>query len=353
VSGGVERVTLNLIAGFKRSGNDCALALRRARGELLTESHSMVEVHEVAPYTLCQFVPKLARLIRMWQPTHIVTAFADVAALTWAARRLARSHARWVHSAHNTHVAITMREGIWGGPRYRLDNCIAAFVYCRADAIVAVSEGVRAEVINRFRVASDRVATIYNPVVPDDQLCEVREPRHGPDQPFTIVALGRLTRQKGFDLLIDAMRDIPQPWQLDIWGDGEERRNLACRIAQHGLDQFIRLRGYTDKPYAVLRSADLFVMPSRWEGLPTVLVEALACQCQIIATDCPHGPREILRDGKLGKLVKVDDVGGLSIAIRHSISSGSFVDGSYLMQRAHEFTLRVATAKWQQLLEHT
>lgn len=350
VSGGVERVTLSLIAELSKLGHECVLALRSAHGELLGEARSLVPVHEVAPDGLHQFVPYLCRLIREWQPTHVVTAFADVAAMTWIAMRLAGNCPRWIHGVHNTHAQATKRKGFWGGPRYWLDARLASFIYLRADAVVAVSEGVRKEIVDWFHVAPQKVTTIYNPVVPEAQLREVQEPRHSPDQPFTIVAIGRLVHQKGFDTLITAMQDVRLPCRLDVWGDGQERQRLQALIAAQGMTDAIRLCGYTADPYRVLRDADLFVLPSRYEGLPTALIEALACQCQIVATDCPHGPREILQDGELGQLVPVGDVSALSGCIRDAVGRVRDVAPGLLLDRAREFTQTAAAIKWLQVM---
>lgn len=353
VSGGVERVTLNLIGQFTQDGIECRLALRRFYGELLGEARSLVPVDELAPHGLYQFVPALSRLIKAWQPTHVVTAFADVAALSWAALRLAKSRTRWIHGVHNTHTTIIARPGIWGGLRHRIDNRLADFVYRRTDAIVAVSEGVQLEIIKQFGVAPARVTTIYNPVVPDAALRLVPEPRHPTDQPFRIVTIGRLARQKGFDVLIRAMTQVPGPWQLDIWGEGPERSQLEQLISDLGLGSAIRLRGYTSDPYAVLQKADLFVLSSRHEGLPTTLIEALATQCQIVATNCPHGPREILLDGRLGPLVPPENPDALADSISRVRAGKYRVDAKALRHRAQDFTLETSYTQWRALLEQT
>lgn len=351
VSGGVERVILNLIAEFQKSGHECALALRRAYGELLPEARSLTTVHEVAPDGLHQFVPRLTRLIRAWQPTHVVTAFADVGALTRLAMQLARSRACWVHGVHNAHARIAARSGPSGAVRFYLDNLCAGFVYRRADKVVAVSDGVRHDVLAQFHVDPAAVVTIYNPVVPAAELIPVHAPRHPPDQPFTIVGLGRLTRQKGFDVLVEAMRVVPAPWRLDIWGEGEDRSLLERQIKEAGLESSVYLRGYTNEPYEVLRAADLFVLSSRWEGLPTVLIEALACQCQIVATDCPHGPGEILLDGDLGQFVPADAPSLLAAAIRRAMdATRKFAPGT-LLARAQDFSVGAASGRWMALLE--
>jgi glycosyltransferase involved in cell wall biosynthesis len=351
VSGGVERVTLNLIRQFAADGVECTLALRRAHGELLYEAHSLVRVVELAPNGLHQFVPGLSKLIRAWHPSHIITAFPDVAFMTWMAMRMSRSDAFWVHGVHNSHASIVARKGVVGKLRHLGENRIAGFVYRNSDATVAVSDGVRDEVLEWSGVDPARVVTIHNPIVTEGQLRIVAEPRHAVDEPFSIVAIGRLVRQKGFDILIRAMAKVPQPWRLDIWGEGPERDQLTSLIASHGLESMLQLRGYTDEPFEILRRADLFVLSSRHEGLPTVLVEALACQCQIVATECMHGPKEILLDGNLGRLVHVEDIESLADAIESVCCGRARTDPRSLLMRAGDFTTKVAYEKWCALLQ--
>lgn len=351
VSGGVERVTLNLIRQFVADGIECKLALRLAHGEFLHEALSLVSVEEIAPKGLHQFIPGLSRVIRTWQPTHVITAFSDVAMMTWIAMRLVKCEARWVHGVHNTHDPIIARGGILGRLRHVLENRIAGFIYRHADTTVTVSEGVRGEVLTMSRVEPSRVVTIYNPVVSERQLIPMTGQRHSSAVGFSIVALGRLARQKGFDVLIRAMNRVPQPWHLEIWGDGPDRELLDELIHAQGLQESISLRGHTDTPFDVLRTADLFVLPSRHEGLPTVLVEALACQCQIVATDCLHGPKEILEDGRLGQLVRVEDANSLALAISDALSGKSLVEPELLLKRAHDFTIDRAYRIWSTLLQ--
>lgn len=350
VSGGVERVTLNLIAQFVKDGIECRIALRHCRGELLAEARALVPVHEVAALGIYQFVPNLAKLIRQWRPTRVITAFSDIAILTWVAMRVAKSRAKWVHGVHNTHALVAARPGIIGHLRHRLDNRLAKMVYLRADKIVAVSNGVRSEVIGRFDIDPSRVIRIYNPVVPEDQLVPRPNAPHIRARPFRIVAIGRLAWQKGFDLLIEALSRVSSPWELHIYGDGPQRGRLDRMIHAHGLRSVVHLRGFCADPFEVLRAADLFVLASRYEGLANVVIEALACQCQIVSTDCPQGPREILQGGRLGQLVPVEDPGALANAIERAMAYKSYVASELLLDRAGAFSINASALPWKRLL---
>ncbi len=350
--GGVERVRLALIEYLTSRGVECCLALRRRRGELLHRALSLCPVVELAPKGIHQFVPALARLLQREQPTHVISAFPDVGTLCWLAIRISRSDACWIHSVHNTLAGgAASRSGLLGSLHYWLENRMAAFDYRRADAIVTVSDGVRDEIIHAYGIAPSRVTTIHNPVVPDDELAKPRRST-SPSQPLKIVAIGRLVRLKGFDVLIQAMSMVHGAWYLDIWGDGPERKHLAGLVEQHGLQNKIALRGYTESPFDIMRGADIYVMSSRHEGLPATLIEALASQCQIVSTDCPHGPHEILQGGKLGKLVPPDDARALAGAIARVVAGEISFAPELLLVRAKDFTRATCGARWENLLRN-
>lgn len=348
--GGVERVRLTLIEHLVANGVECRLALRRCQGELMDHARALAPVDELAPRGVYQFVPSLANLIRREQPTHVVTAFSDVAVLSWIAMRRANSNARWIHSVHNTHSMVGSRIGRWGRMRYRIENRMGIFAYHRADSVIVVSNGVRQELVDWYGIDPCRIATIYNPVVPDARLGREHPPESIPGNPYRIAAIGRLVRQKGFDILIRAMHGVPDHWRLDIWGEGREHDALEAAISAAGMRERVRLRGYTADPYLVLRDADLFVLPSRHEGLPASLIEALASECQIVATDCPHGPREILEDGQLGQLVPVEDPSALANAIIRAMHGDFSVPRTRLLERAADFSRSRCCLRWEALL---
>jgi GalNAc-alpha-(1->4)-GalNAc-alpha-(1->3)-diNAcBac-PP-undecaprenol alpha-1,4-N-acetyl-D-galactosaminyltransferase len=137
-----------------------------------------------------------------------------------------------------------------------------------------------------------------------------------------IVGMGRLDKQKGFDLLILAFaaiaKDYPD-WQLTIYGEGEERSNLEQLVASAGVSASVLLPGKTSDPAMVFKQAEIFVLSSRFEGFPNVLCEAMACGCASISTRCPTGPEEIVTDEVDGLLVPVEDVPALSNSLKRLI----------------------------------
>jgi glycosyltransferase involved in cell wall biosynthesis len=357
VAGGVERVTLSLAREFRNQGIECRLALRSAQGEWLAEAKEIfTEVDVVADEGMRHFVPNLAKLIAGWQPTHLVTAFADIGLLTLLAGRQSGLRPRLIHGIHNTHVFANRRPGLRGLLRFGLDSAITRLLYLRVDALVCVSKGIEAEVKACCPSVSSRTHTIYNPIANAAQINRIQAESQLQTKPkselFRIVGLGRLTHQKGFDVLIDAARKLPAspPWRIDIYGDGSLRGDLQRQIERHELQHRICLRGYTDHPYAVLQEADLFVLSSRHEGFGLVVAEAMLHGVQIVATDCPHGPREILDQGRLGQLVPVDDATVFSQAIQRSMSHEFWIEPAELQHKAVTFSTESSAAQWLALL---
>jgi glycosyltransferase involved in cell wall biosynthesis len=197
--------------------------------------------------------------------------------------------------------------------------------YPWADHVVGNSEGVARNLRSVIGEGRGEVCVIYNPiVVPGLRARAAACPGHPwltPGQPSTVLAVGRLTAQKDFPALIHAFADLRRlrTARLIILGEGPDRATLEQLIARLYLQADVSLPGFVPNPYAWLARASVFVLSSRWEGLPTVLVEALFCGVPVVATDCPSGPREILRDGRHGTLVPVGDRAALTRAMGRAL----------------------------------
>lgn len=183
-------------------------------------------------------------------------------------------------------------------------------LYPRAGRVVVLSEESRAAFGPAIR---GRTVVMPNPIVVDPP--SATAPR---GDRRTLIAVGRLGPEKGFDLLLDAFArlapDHPE-WDLVIWGEGQLRAELDAQRHRLGLDERARLPGRTSSPHAELRKADLFVMSSRREGFPMALGEAMACGLPAVSTDCPSGPRQVIRHGIDGILVPPDDPAALAAAL--------------------------------------
>ena len=139
-----------------------------------------------------------------------------------------------------------------------------------------------------------------------------------------VLSVGRLTRQKNYHMLIEAFAKVRLEYEearLIIIGEGEERKALESHISKLALIDCVSLLGWLNNPYPYMFNCDVFVLSSDHEGLPTVLIEALVCECNIVSTDCPHGPAEILKNGKFGALVPTGDRNAMANAIKNAFSN--------------------------------
>ena len=239
---------------------------------------------------------------------------------------VARSLSRWRGALVLTeHGHVGYEAGVEHGdkPLFRNIPRLARVLYPRADAIVAVQQEILDDLIDGVGVdvARVRTATIPNPI----DLAMIHELAREPvDHPWitdetcrTIVSLGRLAPQKGHETLIDALVQVREHHdaRLILLGDGPCHEDLARRADEAGVAKVVDLKGNVENPYPYMRAADVFVLPSKKEGFPLALLEALACGCAIVATASSGGPSEILDDGRYGVLTPVDDPYAMADAI--------------------------------------
>jgi glycosyltransferase involved in cell wall biosynthesis len=319
--GGAERSMLNLAEGIAARGYSVDLVLARAEGPYMEQIPDSVRIVDLKASRVLGSVPALIKYLQRERPTALLSAmFANLIAI-WA-RRLSGVPHRLVINEQNTLSSIVKSKD---DLRWKLYPELAARLYPWADNIIAVSDAVADDLACIAKIPHNLIQVIYNPVVTLDlknkSEAHLNHAWFKDGEPPVVLAVGRLTDQKAFDVLIQAFSLVRKkhPARLLILGEGENRPALEALIKQLGLEQDVSLMGFVQNPYPYMAQASSFVLPSRWEGLPTVLIEALYLGAPIIATDCPGGSRDILKNGKYGKLVAVDMPLSLADAIEESI----------------------------------
>jgi glycosyltransferase involved in cell wall biosynthesis len=297
-----------------------------------------------------RYLPALVQYLQEQQPDALLSAKTspNLAAL-WA-RRLTGVPTRIVVSEHtNFSQEILQHTRKWHW-HWRFMPSVIHKMYPWADAIVAVSNGVADDLSVTTDLPRERITRIYNPVVTstlqDLAHAPLDHPWFAPGSPPVILAAGRLAAQKDFPTLLKAVARVRavREVRLLILGEGKERAALQSLARKLGIASALDLPGFVENPFAYMTWASMFVLSSAFEGLANVLIEAMACGCPVVSTDCPSGPREILAGGVYGPLVPVGDDAALAQAILATLDASP--DRDSLRARAAEFSAEHAVERY-------
>lgn len=338
--GGAQRTVINLANRFAAAGHDVILAATNLEGPARAWIEPGLEHIDLHGTHTRQVVGRLGGLVLRLRPDILFASMVDANIAAWAARHLAgASRPALVLRETNSHRA----RGDLGATR----RFLIGRAYRTADRVVALSEGVRGELIEDYRLDPARTLTIHNPVDVDAIAARAQAARAGASATkdgSCVIGIGRLHPQKHFDLLIRALaalasRDV----RLTLLGEGGERAALARLAVELGLEGHVDMPGFVADAVPRLATADLFVCSSRWEGFGHVIVEAMAAGVPVISTDCPHGPRDIIVDGQNGLLVAPDDQPAMTAAIVRLLDDPALA--RRLVARASEDCRRFAAAR--------
>lgn len=353
--GGMERVGLRLINEWVQRGTEVDLVVTAFTGPLCDQIPKNVQIFEIGRRHAFLFPFGLWRYIKARRPSHILAAGNDVNALTLAIAGWCGKGISTVASVHN-HLSSEIRLAKGGS---RIKERLVVWLLRRtlrySHGIVAVSRGVAEDWHKHFPSCTNKLHVIYNPVITPEFLENSQLPLLGCPVPFAtpwILYVGRFVYAKGLDVLIDSFALLTRnsAAHLVLMGDGEFENEIERRISSYGLGDRVHLVGFKNNPAPWMRAADVLVLPSRHEGLGNVLIEALACGTQVVATDCPSGPSEILDGGTFGQLVPVESPVALAAALLSSLEGRFHVSAEALKQRAMEFTAERAALLYEQVL---
>ena len=321
--GGAERAMLKLAGGIADHGYDVDLVLSRAEGHYLQEVPDSVRVVDLHARRVLSSIPGLVRYLRRERPNAMLTSMNYVNIVGIWARTLARVDTRLIVNEQN---ALSLEAAHSPRRRHRLMPRLIKRFYPWADGVTSVARGTADDLVSTAGVSPNLIEVVHNPIVTTELRELVAEPLghpwFGPGQVPVVLGVGRLAPQKDFGTLIRAFARVivRRPCRLMILGDGPERASLEAIVAERGLTGSVDLPGWISNPYPHMAHAGVFVLSSRWEGLPSVLIEALFCEVPVVATDCLSGPREILEGGRYGALVPVGDEEALAAAIEMALA---------------------------------
>ena len=319
--GGAERVMLQLAQGFIECGHPVDMVLARAEGPLLTEVPLGVQIIDLKTRSPIQMFFGLIRYLRQKKPGVLLSPFEVTSVIAILVKKITRVPTRVVIRV-SVHISQNKRTSKW---KKILEQFVVSKVYPWADGIITVSAGAAKDLAVYTGIPLERIKVIYNPVVSEQLLNAAEQPVHhrffNENEYPVVLGVGRLAEQKDFSTLIKAFDLLHKkiPSRLIILGNGEERSHLEKLIHSCGLQNLVDLPGSDINPFAFMKKASVFVLSSKWEGLPGVLIQALACGCPIVSTDCLSGPSEILKGGEYGHLVPVEDVEAMAKAMEATL----------------------------------
>ena len=348
--GGAERIMVTLTRYFSEQGLKVDLLLAQNEGPYLADIPSSVRVVDLHASRVLFALPGLVRYLRREKPRAMLSAMEHANVVALMARQFAGGQTRLVISEHCTLSSLTADDP---SLHARWLPYVMRWVYPFASTIVAVSAGVADDLAKSLSLPRDRIKVIYNPIDSASILslasAEFEHPWFSADTPPVLLGVGRLSTQKDFKTLIQAFALLrkKRKARLIILGEGDEREALENMIATLGLANDIALPGFVDNPMAYMRHAAVFVLSSLFEGLPTVLLEAMCCDTPVVSTDCPSGPAEILENGKWGRMVSVSDVDGLAQAMINTLDESKHPD---VLRRAQYFNVENAVAQYLEVL---
>jgi glycosyltransferase involved in cell wall biosynthesis len=349
--GGIQKVMVRLANEFAGRNHIVDLVVAKEKGVLASEVASNVRIVNLDKPRVWMALPALLRYLKRENPDVLLAAEAPVNIVAIWAKLFSLKPLRVIISVHNNMSRYVRSAEIWYG------SCLyfmIKYFYPYADKIVAVSEGVLDDLSTVSRRSTEKSCVIYNPVSENDILQKaeysVVHPWLVDKKAPVVLGVGRLTKQKNFDLLLRAFSRVQQvrDARLIILGEGNQRKYLETQIKNLAIEDRVDLHGFVENPYPYMANASLLVVSSRFEGFGIVIVEALACGCPVVSTDCPSGPREILEDGKWGRLAPVGEEEALAEAMEKSLSETH--DPDRLRQRAMDFSVDKAVEKYLRIL---
>ncbi len=342
--GGAERVAVHLLNGLDPRRIDARMGLLRKAGPyvgLVNEQSRLLIAPDGERYfnydgpNSDQYAPgkligsavrapmAFRDMIQRTRPDVVMSFLKGTNLLTWLSLLgLGGRRPRWIAREGNNVLAVVNEEAPNELIR-RISLGLTSRAYNRADAVLANATDMAETLLTDLALDRSRMRMINNPIDLAAISSARNQPAPGaPNRPYILTA-GRLEYQKAHEVLLRAFAQsgLWRSHALVILGKGSRLNELHRLAAQLGIGEHVRFIGFVANPYAWMARAELFVLPSRWEGFPTVAAEALACGVPLLMTDCRFGARDVIEPGVSGELVPVDDAEAMARSMAELIAS--------------------------------
>lgn len=358
--GGSEKSIIRLIKALNEKNFSIVLLVANKKGELVEEIPENVEVEDLNVQKIRSAFFKLIKYFKSKKPDVFVSFLSHANVIAILAKIFSRAKTKIIVSER---ITFTFTPQITKNFKNKLLtifflNPLVKITYPLSDAIVCNSNGV-AEDLSKFLRKKGKIKVIYNPVV-SEKLFELAE--EAVDHPWfldknipIILAAGRLNKQKDYPTLLKAFSLVlkEKKARLVILGKGEERKKLENLIEKLNISDKVILLGFQKNPFKFMKRATIFVLSSKVEGFPNVLVEAMALGVPVVSTNCPSGPNEIIKNGENGFLVPVGDEKALAEAILRLLNDSSLKEKFSIESKKsiEKFRAERIIKEWEELFK--
>ena len=349
--GGAERVITILLRHLDHSRFECHLALVGEGRAFLEDLPREVTVHHLGVSRMRYCMPAIVKLNRQVRPDTILSTVIFLNAMLMLARPFLSGRPRILLREASLPSAFLAQ----GARNPLILKWLYRRLYPKADKIICLCDAAIDDMVEHLGIWRDKLVRIYNPV--DVEM--VRRLAEGAKSPYTgpgphVIAMGRLQSEKAYDVLLRAFSSVlkafPQA-QLAILGEGPLETQLKQQAVELGVDRAVAFPGFQKNPWPYVQHADLFVLASRFEGLPNALLEVLALGVPVVATDCPGGVREIQKSAREIVLVPPEDHGALVAGIVAALSKpkSERPSSQQVVEDLRDFDVQHAVREYSQL----
>ncbi|MFD1633361.1 glycosyltransferase [Haloplanus ruber] len=357
-AGGVERYAVNLSNGLSKNKQVTVLTPEGAsQGPLVSDISQTVAVQELSkgmslgPGVLAT-VPALCEYINEQNPGTMISAMRHANLSVLLAAKFSYQSPKTILTFHNNASRLTQKRDLFRRIRSRaIYRGIKHSIDSNTD-LIGVSKGVSKSVADQLGCSQDRVSTIYNPVVTEELLnTDFPPPDHAwlsSSREMPVILAAKPQPQKNLSLLLESVTQLEREVRIIIVGQGNEENKLKKKANRLNISDNVDIIGLVEDIYPYLYHTDVFALTSSWEGLSYILIEAMACGTQVVSTDCPSGPSEVLLDGEIGYLVEEDNPTAVAEGLKSALADP--YEPRLLKERARKFSTNAAAEQYISIL---
>ena len=338
--GGAQRVAIDIANAFSLKGKKIHLIVLGLEKGFEKELKKNIRIINFDCQRVLYSIPKLISYLKKTKPKIFFCTQPHCTVAAWISTKLANWKGNFIARENNSRKKVHGRKILI---KDRIVWFLLNYIYKKINYVIAPSKGLAKEIPGNVQV-------VYNPINIKNILKQSKkniEKNYFKKNKF-ILGVGRFIDQKRFSDLIRAFAKLQKKnLNLILLGEGELKSELVNLAESLKIKNKVFFPGFDNNPFKYMSKCEAFVLSSAWEGMPNVLIQALLCGSKIVSTDCPHGPKEILKNGYYGKLVSVGDVDSLSKAIKKCI--GKKKNKKLRKKIEREFALKTQIKKLEKL----